>query len=136
MIQLTSKPLPAALAAITLSLASAPGQAQQTEHAEVAPLEEVVVTARRREESLQDVPIAIDTLDSARIEQFNVQSTADVARYTPALTFDVSALPQDTRPSIRGVNAARGRPNVGILIDFVDVSSEAMTAKASARRGA
>ena len=90
-------------------------------------LEEILVTARKRSESVQDVPIAIDAIDADRIAQLDIASTADVARYTPALTFDVGALPNDTRPSIRGVNAARGRPNVGILVDFVDVSSEAMT---------
>jgi iron complex outermembrane recepter protein len=93
----------------------------------VAALEEILVTARKRSESVQDVPIAIDAIDYERITQLDIVSTADVARYTPALTFDVGALPNDTRPSIRGVNAARGRPNVGILVDFVDVSSESMT---------
>ena len=36
-------------------------------------------------------------------------------------------LPSDTRPAIRGVTAQRGRPNVGILVDSVDASSEALT---------
>lgn len=115
-----------------LALAVAIASAQLSQHAAaqtsgVDSLEEVVVTARKRVESVQDVPIAIDALDAQRIAQLDIASTQDVARYTPALTFDVGALPNDTRPSIRGVNAARGRPNVAILVDFVDVSSEAMT---------
>lgn len=113
------------LAAVCASLT---GTARaQDDSATAAALEEVVVTVRKRAESVQDVPLAIDAFDAGSIEQFNIQSTGDVARYTPALTFDVGALPNDTRPSIRGVNATRGRPNVAILVDSIDVSSEAMT---------
>ena len=101
--------------------------AQESSEESAAPLEEITVTARRRSESLQEVPIAIDTLDQERIRQFNIQTTEDAARYIPSLTFDVGVLPQDTRPSIRGVTAVRGRPNVGMLIDHIDVSSEALT---------
>jgi iron complex outermembrane receptor protein len=112
---------------VALASASLSGQAIAQTEAGYNSLEEVLVTARKRSESVQDVPIAIDAISAERIEQFNITSTKVVARYTPALTFDVGALPNDTRPSIRGVNAARGRPNVGIMVDFVDVSSEAMT---------
>lgn len=115
--------LPIAVAMTTLHL---PQQGfAQSQSAQ--PLEETLVTARKRSESVQDVPLAIDAFGIERIEQLDINSTQDVARFNPALTFDVGALPNDTRPSIRGVNAARGRPNVGILVDFVDVSSEAMT---------
>lgn len=114
-----------ALAVVTASCQLAQPAFAQSSSATA--LEEVVVTARKRAESVQDVPISIDAIDFDRISQLDISNTADVARYTPALTFDVGALPNDTRPSIRGVNAARGRPNVGILVDFVDVSSEAMT---------
>lgn len=114
-----------AVAVAAASLQFSPSALSQGQAAQA--LEEIVVTARKRSESAQDVPIAIDAIDASRIAQLNITSTQDVARYTPALTFDVGALPNDTRPSIRGVNAARGRPNVGVLVDFVDVSSEAMT---------
>jgi len=110
-----------------LATAGSPVHAQSEQGVETAPLEEVVVSARRREENLQDVPLAIDTFDQLKIDELNLTNTQDVARYTPALTFDVGALPNDTRPSIRGVNTNRGRPNVAMLVDFVDVSSEAMT---------
>jgi iron complex outermembrane receptor protein len=102
-------------------------QSQESRETVAAPLEEILVTARKRSESLQDVPMAIDAFDAQRIEQLNIRRTEDLAKYTPALTFDVGALPNDTRPVIRGVNAARGRPNVAVLVDFIDVSSEAMT---------
>jgi outer membrane receptor protein involved in Fe transport len=90
-------------------------------------LEEIIVTARKRDELLQEVPIAISVLGAETIEQFGINDVASVARLTSGLTYDQGVLPIDTRPVIRGVTSLRGRPNVGILVDFVDVSSEALT---------
>lgn len=90
-------------------------------------LEEVIVTARKRNESLQEVPIDVDVFTADRLDQLAIVSVDDVARYSSSLAFDEGVLPSDTRPAIRGVTAQRGRPNVGILIDSVDVSSEALT---------
>ena len=90
-------------------------------------LEEIIVSARKRDESLQEVPIAISVLGAATIEQFGINDLESVARLTSGLTYDQGVLPIDTRPVIRGVTSLRGRPNVGILVDFVDVSSEALT---------
>ncbi len=90
-------------------------------------LEEIVVSARKRDESLQEVPIAVDVFTEVQLEQLSIDSVEKLARYTPSLTYDEGVLPMDKRPVIRGVNALRGRPNAGILVDFVDVSSEALT---------
>lgn len=90
-------------------------------------LEEIVVSARKRDESLQDVPIAVDVFTEAQVEQLQLIDVESLARYTPSLVYDEGVLPMDTRPVLRGANAIRGRPNTGILVDFVDVSSEALT---------
>ena len=90
-------------------------------------LEEVLVTARKKVENLQQAPLAVTAIGVDEIRQFNITDTRDVARLTPSLTFDVGVLPNDTRPSLRGVSASRGRPNVAVLVDFVDVSSESLT---------
>lgn len=90
-------------------------------------LEEIVVSARKRTESLQDIPIAVDVFTEAKIEQLSINDVESLSRYTPSLTYDQGVLPMDTRPVIRGAAAQRGRPNVGILVDYVDVSSEALT---------
>ncbi|MBP01811.1 MAG: hypothetical protein CMM25_03230 [Rhodospirillaceae bacterium] len=91
-----------------------------------AQLEEIIVTARKREESLQEIPLSITAFDSASIERNRIQDISDIAKYTPGLTFDEGFVPQDTRPQIRGLPATRGRPPVGVLIDGIDVSSESM----------
>src|SRR5689334_13100525 len=49
--------------------------------------EEIVVTARRREESLQDTPIAISAFGAEMLEQRQIQQTADLERITPSLQF-------------------------------------------------
>jgi iron complex outermembrane receptor protein len=90
-------------------------------------LEEIVVSARKRDESLQDVPIAVDVFTEVRLQQLAINSVESLARFTPSLTYDQGVLPMDTRPIIRGVSALRGRPNTAILVDFVDITSESLT---------
>ncbi|TXS96403.1 TonB-dependent receptor [Parahaliea maris] len=90
-------------------------------------LDEVLVTARKRVENLQSVPIAVDAFTEQQLEEKAITSLADVAKYSPSLTFEQGVLPNDTRPTIRGMNISRGRPNVAILVDGIDVSSETLT---------
>ena len=112
----------AACTAVPASLSLA-----QESGANTLALEEIVVSARKRDESLQDIPIAVDVYTEAKLEQLSIDNVDTLSRYTPSLTYDQGVLPQDTRPVIRGAAAQRGRPNVGILVDYVDVSSEALT---------
>ena len=68
-----------------------------------ATLEEVVVTARKRDESLQEVPLAITALTSAEIERRSIRDLKDVAANTPGLTFfDVNN--NLATPVIRGLS--------------------------------
>jgi outer membrane receptor protein involved in Fe transport len=89
-------------------------------------LEEITVTARRREESLQEVPLSITAFSNDQIQRAGISGFGDVAKLTPSLMFDQEFGANDTRPTIRGLPATRGRPPVGILIDGIDVSSEAI----------
>jgi iron complex outermembrane receptor protein len=89
-------------------------------------IEEIIVTTRNREESLQSIPLSITAFTAADIERQGIRNIEDVARLTPGLTFDKGFAPQDTRPSIRGLPATRGRPPIGILLDGFDVSSSAI----------
>src|SRR5439155_15089891 len=68
--------------------------AAQTAHAaDAAPattatggLQEVIVTANRREENLQDVPITIQALTAETLKQLNVQTFDDFVKYLPNVT--------------------------------------------------
>jgi iron complex outermembrane recepter protein len=114
------------LAVFAISAVPAQAQATPDENAteEGGAFGDIIVTARKREESVQDVPLAINVISADVIERKGIDGPGDVANLTPGLTFDVGLVPSDTKVSIRGIQATRGRPNVAILVDGVDTSSE------------
>ena len=59
--------------------------------AERVGIEEITVTARKREESLQDVPIAISAFSGDALNKKGVTNIAQVADYTPGLEMDSTA---------------------------------------------
>ena len=105
-----------ALGALSLIATSVPAQE----------IEEIVVTARKRTESVQDIPLTISVFDEEFIRAAGIKDFDDIARLTPGLVFDKGWIPQDTRPHIRGLPTDRGRAPVGILVDGIDISSESM----------
>jgi iron complex outermembrane receptor protein len=81
----------AAVAAILSASSTAIVYAQQVSTAPAAAtgneLQEVVVTAQRRSENLQDVPITVQAISGAQLSQLNVVSFNDLMKYTPNVTF-------------------------------------------------
>ena len=67
--------------AVLLALASPSLLAQDT-----TALGEVIVTAQKRAENLQDVPISLDSLDNESLEQLNVQNFKDYVKMLPTVT--------------------------------------------------
>ncbi len=88
-----------------------------------AQIEEVVVTARKRTENLQDVPMVVTAITAEAIERKGISDLADIAKYTSGVMLDQGFNRQDTRVVIRGLSPTRGRQNVAILQDDVDISS-------------
>lgn len=72
-----------------------------------AAIEEVVVTARKRSESLQDVPIAITAFTEQTIERAGIERPADFISLMPNVTIIDSANVGDTQVSIRGIVSTR-----------------------------
>jgi iron complex outermembrane receptor protein len=73
------------------SLLAAPALAQSTPPADAAvsdsaTLDEIVVTARRREEQLQDVPLAIQAFSDETLEDRRIENATDLSKIVPALT--------------------------------------------------
>ena len=89
-------------------------------------LQEVVVLARKFEENLQDVPLTISVIDQTVLREKVVRDLNDIAKLTPGFTFEQGATTGDFKPNIRGLTAVRGRPNVAILIDGVDQTTESI----------
>jgi iron complex outermembrane recepter protein len=66
-------------------------------------LEEVVVTATKREQSVQDVGIAISAFSSEQIRALGVEKSFDIASFTPGVHISGSLAGQNTQFTIRGV---------------------------------
>lgn len=77
-------------------------------------LEEVVVTARKREESLQDVPLPVTALSAADIANRQVSSLNDVAKFTPGLVFSNSFGRSTERPVVRGLASVLAGTNASV----------------------
>lgn len=103
----------------------APALAQEPA-TEAGAIDEVVVTARRREQNLIEVPLAITAVSAQQIEREGIKDVEGIVSRDTSLDFDLGFAPYDTRIVIRGLSPTRGRPNVATLIDGIDVSSEAI----------
>ncbi|MDA9191163.1 TonB-dependent receptor [bacterium] len=111
---LATLPLTAAVsAAITVTSLLAPSVA-------MAQLEEVVVTARARTESLQDVPATITAFTEGQIENMGIARAEDFVYMTPGVTFVNSVEVGDSQLAIRGINGARdAEANFAFIVDGV-----------------
>jgi iron complex outermembrane recepter protein len=109
-------------AVLSLGL-TAPAHAQQAASpAADDELSEVVVTARRVEERLQDVPISITVFNEAQLQDRNVQTVEDLATYTPSLSAPGTFGQDNATFAIRGfVQAGNSTPSVGVF--FADVAA-------------
>ena len=92
-----------------------------------AQIEEIVVTARKKSESLQDIPVQVDVLTGEEILRKGVTSLEDVSKLSSGLVFHNGFTQSDTRISLRAISSFRGRQNVAVLQDGVDLSSENLT---------
>jgi iron complex outermembrane receptor protein len=83
-------------------------------------LEEIVVTAQRREESLQNVPISITAFSQATMDVQGTRTIDDISRLTPGISFVRSANNNNSESSdisIRGISSNAGAATTGIYID-------------------
>lgn len=92
-----------------------------------AQLEEIVVTARKREEKLQDLPLSVTAIDAAQIERQGIRNLGDIAQFTPGVNLDNAFGLNDQRLVIRGLSPSRGRPNSAILVDGIDLTTESVS---------
>ena len=62
----------------------------------------ITITARRREESLLDAPVAVSAFDNTELQRLGIQSVDDIARFTPGLSYSAAFGRSTERPVIRG----------------------------------
>jgi iron complex outermembrane recepter protein len=85
-------------------------------------IEEIVVTARKQSERLQDVPISISAVSEQTLQRSNAITIEDVARLVPGLNV-VTVAPGQNQLIIRGVSSGGGVPTVGYYIDDTPIES-------------
>lgn len=115
------------LAGAAWSAASSMAMAQQAPAQETTALDDIVVTARRREESLQEVPVAVTAVSGEQLEARGAADITELARTTPSLTLNAARGSNSTLISfIRGVGQQDPLwgfdPGVGLYIDDVYVA--------------
>ncbi len=77
-------------------------------------LEEIVVTATRREESISKVPISITALSQESLDQRGIRDITELVRFTPGMNIDTTGTNQI---AIRGISSSAGAGTTGIYID-------------------
>src|SRR5580692_8947411 len=118
--QLAASPLMAAPADPDSAPASATGGG----------LEEIVVTATRREERLQDVPISVLAFSQEKLDAQGLKNIDDLARLSPGLTFQRNGMSsagnyndESSDINIRGVDSTAGTSTTGIYIDDTPIQT-------------
>lgn len=105
------------IGAPALSLAQLAG----VEPATAAGLEEIVVTATRRAESIDRIPLSISAFSQESMDEQGIKSIDDVARFTPGLSFAPSSDGLTSSIAIRGIASGVGASTTGVYIDDTPV---------------
>jgi iron complex outermembrane recepter protein len=115
----------ALLAGASLAALAQPAFAQTepaTDQSSTSAIEGVVVTARRREEALTDIPLAVSAFSGGQLERKNIQSTSELVKITPGLNIAVAGSVANPFIVIRGASRALSGPGVpGVITYFNEV---------------
>jgi iron complex outermembrane recepter protein len=83
-------------------------------------LEEVVVTARKRDESFRDVPVTVDVLTDQTIQRAGIDNTRDFIAMIPNVTLVETQNAGNSFITVRGISQARNsEPSVAVVVDGV-----------------
>ena len=90
--------------------------------AATAQIEEIIVTATKRAESIQDVPISISAYSGDFLEKSDIRTLQDLSLYAPNFTLAYSSQPTNARIIIRGIGSVGNsaiETSVGVFVDGV-----------------
>ena len=114
---------PAVLVALVASVGVTGVVQAQTAAGGGGELQEVVVTATRREESLSKVPVSVSAFTQESIDVRGIKDFQDVARFTPGVNIDNTGT---NNISIRGIASTAGAGTTGIYIDDTPIQMRAL----------
>lgn len=110
------------IAGSVLAFAAAmPAQAQENTAVETE--NEIVVTAQKRVQNVQDVPISISVVGGEQMQESGGSQLADYAAYVPGLQVDNAGSPGRSTLSLRGVAPMGPSATVGIYLDDAPIGS-------------
>ena len=120
-------PINVAVSLLTLGIINAIPSAPLAQ-AQDAKIEEVIVTARKRQESLQDVPVAVTALTPNQLERGSIQRTTDIDKMVPNVELHQTYIGSESlSASIRGIGyddiEKSLEPTVGVAVDGVFMAS-------------
>jgi outer membrane receptor protein involved in Fe transport len=95
--------------------------AQENESRSNAMLDEIVVTSRKKEESLQEIPISVTAFSSETLQTLQLRNPTDLAEFTPGFSFISSFGRASDRPVVRGMSNILGEANASFFIDGIYV---------------
>jgi len=111
----------ASAVSIVMALAMAsPALAQSSPQSDGASGGDIIVTARRSEERLQDVPISITVLTTQEVANRNITSAQDLSTFVPSLSTNASFGPEKSSFVIRGF-VQEGKTSPSVAVYFADV---------------
>jgi outer membrane receptor protein involved in Fe transport len=102
---------------VALTGAAAAGAAEQVE------VEEIVVTASRRAQEVQNVPASVAVIDPQAFSAGGVTSLTGVLKYVPGVNFNDDGAPGQGSITMRGVANIFSTPSVGIYLDDIPYGS-------------
>ncbi|KQZ71348.1 hypothetical protein ASE06_18085 [Sphingopyxis sp. Root214] len=111
-------------ASIAAIAAAMPAQAQEAGAVETAG--EIVVTAQKRTQNVQDVPISIAVVSGEALQEQGSASLVDYAGYVPGMNVSNGGTPGQTTITLRGVAPLNSAQTVGIYLDDAPVGSSAI----------
>jgi iron complex outermembrane receptor protein len=88
-----------------------------------SPLQEIVITATRHEESQSKVPVSVSAFTQEEMDRKGIKDFNDVARFTPGVTIDTNGT---NAISIRGISSSGGSGTTGIYIDDTPIQMRAL----------
>jgi len=115
------------LASLLLSGSAAAQTAPALADVSVERLDDITVTARKRDEKLLDVPLAVSAFSSARIETLGLRNLADLSSFSPGFYLTPLATDRADRSVValrfRGMSTESGAPLATLFLDGVTVAS-------------
>ena len=110
----------AALTTVAAAIAAMPVRAQTTPPVPAADIQEIIVTARKRDESFQSVPITVNVFTTQEIQSAGIESPRDFVAMVPNMTLVETQNVGNSFITVRGISQARNsEPSVAVLVDGV-----------------